>query len=151
MNRYNSRGYCRNNRNNNEKNCKKTDFGASPYVVNIASVVSQNNAFRSTLWTGECLQMAIMCIPVGCEIGAEIHPRTDQYLFIQEGQGMVKMGSCENSITLEQCVSCGCGIFVPAGTWHNLLNTGECPLKLLSIYAPPEHEFGTVQQNPPCE
>ena len=86
-----------------------------------------------------------MCIPVGGEIGVEVHPNTDQFLRIESGNGTVMMGPAKDRLK-DQCQICdGYAIFVPAGTWHNVVNTGNCPLKLYTVYAPPHHPHGTIQ------
>jgi len=85
-----------------------------------------------------------MTIPVGGDIGLEVHPDTDQFLRIEKGQGIVQMGSSRNRLTTHQPALEGFAIFVPAGTWHNLTNIGNEPLHLYSIYAPPHHPHGTV-------
>ncbi|MGN1081229.1 MAG: cupin domain-containing protein [Acutalibacteraceae bacterium] len=87
-----------------------------------------------------------MCIPSGGEIGLEMHADTDQFLRLESGNGIVKMGSCSENLTLRKCIGAGSAVFVPAGTWHNIINTGCCPLKIYSIYAPPKHPHGTIHQ-----
>lgn len=120
------------------------DYGRQPFVVNIHKAAKQNNTFRTALWTGSHLQVTLMSINVGEDIGLEIHPTVDQFLRIEDGQGIVKMGQTKNNLNFEQRVHDDDAIMVPAGTWHNVINTGNKPLKLYSIYAPPEHPFGTV-------
>lgn len=120
------------------------DYGKQPFVVNIEEAAERNRAFRRALWTGDYLQVTLMSIGVGEEIGLEIHSDLDQFLRIEEGQGMVLMGRSRNQLDLQQAVREDYAIIVPAGTWHNLINTGNQPLKLYSIYAPPNHPFGTV-------
>jgi mannose-6-phosphate isomerase-like protein (cupin superfamily) len=85
-----------------------------------------------------------MTIPVGSEIGLEMHSDVDQFLRLEQGQGLVMMGDREDCLNYRSNVSDDFAIFIPAGTWHNLLNTGTQPIKLYSIYAPPEHPPGTV-------
>ena len=85
-----------------------------------------------------------MCIPVRGEIGVEMHPDTDQFLRVEEGQGVVRMGRSRNQLDIQCRMNPGDAVFVPGGTWHNLFNTGNCPLKLSSFYAPPQHPKGTV-------
>lgn len=122
------------------------DYGPNPCVINIAEMAMQNQNFRSTIWTGCHLQMTLMCIP-GCgDIGLEMHEHVDQFLRIEQGQGMVKMGSSRCRQDIQQCVCKGDVIFVPAGTWHNIINTGRGDLKISSIYAPPNHRMGTVHR-----
>ncbi|WP_174612998.1 cupin domain-containing protein [Virgibacillus ihumii] len=120
------------------------DYGNEPYVVNIEEAAEQNRNFRTTLWTGDHLQLTVMSIDVGEDIGLEIHPDVDQFLRIEEGQGIVRMGSSKEDLYFERMVGEDYAIVVPAGKWHNLINTGRRPLKLYTIYAPPEHPFGTV-------
>ncbi|RNA68572.1 cupin domain-containing protein [Alteribacter keqinensis] len=122
------------------------DYGQTPYVVDIEEIVKQNDTFRTALWTGEHLQLTLMSIEVGESIGLEVHPDVDQFLRIEEGEGLVQMGDSEDNLTFETKASSDYAIFVPAGKWHNLTNTGDVPLKLYTIYAPPEHPFGTVQK-----
>ena len=123
-----------------------TDHGPEPYVVNIDEATKQNNTFRTALWTGEHLQLTLMSINVGDDIGLEIHPDTDQFLRIEQGQGLVMMGKNRENLNYQRQVRKDYAIFVPAGTWHNVINTGGIPLKLYSIYAPPKHPRGTVQR-----
>jgi mannose-6-phosphate isomerase-like protein (cupin superfamily) len=120
------------------------DYGSNPFVVNINEATKQNDTFRTALWTGEHLQVTLMSIDVGEDIGLEMHPDVDQFLRIEQGQGMVRMGKNKNNLNFERNVYDDSAIFIPAGTWHNLTNTGNTPLKLYSIYAPPNHLFGTV-------
>ena len=123
-----------------------TDFGPNPFVVDISKATVNNNTFRTALWTGNHLQLTLMSIPVGESIGLEVHPNVDQFLRIEEGQGIVKMGNSKDNLYYKQLVFNDFAIFIPAGIWHNLTNTGNKPLKLYSIYAPPNHPWGTVQQ-----
>ncbi|SDJ14346.1 cupin domain-containing protein [Alteribacillus bidgolensis] len=122
------------------------DYGTEPFVVNIDEVTKQNNTFRTALWTGDHLQVTVMSINVGGDIGLEVHPTVDQFLRIEEGQGVVQMGDTKDHLDFEKRVYDDYAIMVPAGTWHNITNTGNKPLKLYTIYAPPEHPFGTVHQ-----
>ena len=87
-----------------------------------------------------------MAIPVGEDIGLEIHHDHDQFLCAEEGQGLAQMGDQQDHLYFSQPVFDNSAVFVPAGTWHNVTNTGNKPLKLYSIYAPPEHPYGTVHQ-----
>ncbi|MCT6922960.1 MULTISPECIES: cupin domain-containing protein [Bacillales] len=122
------------------------DYGKSPYVVNLHNATLRNQAFRRTIWTGKHLQTTLMNIRVGEDIGAERHPATDQFFYIEEGQGYVRIGDRRDHPEVERMVNPGDGIFIPAGKWHNIINIGQRPLKLFSVYAPPEHRFGTVDE-----
>lgn len=125
-------------------NSCETDHGCKPFVANIANAAQQNTNFRTAFWTGCHLQMTVMSIPVRGEIGVEMHPDTDQFLRVEEGQGVVRMGRSRNQLDIQCRMNPGDAVFVPGGTWHNLFNTGNCPLKLSSFYAPPQHPKGTV-------
>ena len=120
------------------------DYGPSPFVTDIEKATLQNRTFRTALWTGEYLQLTLMCIPVGDDIGLEIHPDHDQFIRIEQGQGLVMMGESKDNLCFRQNAYDNYAIFVPAGIWHNLVNTGCVPIKLYSIYAPPEHPRGTI-------
>jgi mannose-6-phosphate isomerase-like protein (cupin superfamily) len=121
-----------------------TDYGPKPFVVNINEATKQNNTYRTALWTGTHLQVTLMSLNVGEDIGLEIHPDVDQFLRIEQGQGIVQMGKSKDNLNFERNVYDDSAIMIPAGTWHNLTNKGNIPLKLYSIYAPPNHPFGTV-------
>lgn len=122
------------------------DYGPCPFVINIEEAAKQNDYFRLALWTGKYLQLTLMSINVGDDIGLEMHPDVDQFLRIEQGQGIVLMGNRKDCLTFRRRVCDGYAIFVPAGTWHNVINIGSVPLKLYSIYAPPQHPHGTVHR-----
>ncbi|AJD89774.1 hypothetical protein JMA_04570 [Jeotgalibacillus malaysiensis] len=79
-------------------------------------------------------------------VGLEMHPNLDQFLRVEQGQGFVQMGAEKDALNYMSHVFDDCAIVIPAGTWHNLTNTGCVPLKLYSIYAPPNHPYGTVHR-----
>ncbi|AGC68820.1 cupin 2 barrel domain-containing protein [Thermoclostridium stercorarium subsp. stercorarium DSM 8532] len=122
------------------------DYGPEPFVINIERATKQNNTFRTALWTGKYMQLTLMSIGVGEDIGLEIHPNVDQFIRIEEGTGLVKMGDSKHNLNYQKDVSDGYIIIIPAGKWHNIINTGNRPLKLYSIYAPPQHPRGTVHE-----
>lgn len=122
------------------------DYGPEPFAIDINKATIQNENFRTALWTGEHLQVTLMSIPVGGEIGLENHPNLDQFIRIEEGEGIVKMGDSKNNLDFQERVYDDFAFIIPANTWHNLVNTGDVPIKLYSIYAPPQHPFGTVHK-----
>ncbi len=122
------------------------DYGTEAFVIDIEEATTGNNTFRTALWTGDYLQVTVMSIDVGDDIGLEIHPDHDQFLRIEEGEGFVQMGDQRDQLDFEENVYDDYAIMVPAGKWHNVTNTGNIPLKLYSIYAPPEHPYGTVHK-----
>ena len=116
------------------KDCSNTkvDYGGEPLVININKATKENPFYRLTLWTGEHLQV--------------IHPEVDQFIRLESGFGLVKMGKCKNNLSETFKINGNFAVIVPAGTWHNIINIGNTPLKLYSIYAPPQHPFGTVHK-----
>ncbi len=125
---------------------RQTDFGPNPYTVNVEQAACVNENFRTAVWTGCHLQMTVMCIPPCGEIGMEMHPDTDQMVRIEQGCAMVRMGRNRCRQELQRNLGNGDAVFIPAGTWHNIVNIGRCPLKVSSVYAPPNHPRGTVQR-----
>ncbi|WP_204702458.1 cupin domain-containing protein [Halanaerobacter jeridensis] len=125
---------------------KLKDYGLCPFVINIQEATRQNDYFRIALWTGEYLQLTLMSINPGDDIGLELHSNLDQFIRIEQGRGTVMMGDRKKQLDFKAEVYPGYAIFIPAGKWHNLVNTGRKPLKLYSIYAPPEHPRGTIHK-----
>ena len=124
----------------------RTDHGPNPYVLDIEATTVENEAFRDTLWTGQFLQMTVMAIPAGGEIGAEVHEDHDQFLRLEAGRGRIMIGESEDNLDIDQEVEDDLAIIVPAGKWHNFVNEGEETVKLYSIYAAPDHVKGTFHQ-----
>ncbi len=121
-----------------------TDEGANPFVTNIESDTLGNGNYRTTRWTGTNLQMTLMSIEPGHDIGLEVHEDGDQFLRVEAGTARVQMGPTREDLSFDREVGDDWAILVPAGTWHNVTNIGDEPLKVYAIYGPPEHEHGTV-------
>ncbi len=122
------------------------DYGGNPFVININEATKQNNTYRTAIWTGNHLQVTLMSLNVGEDIGLEVHPNVDQFLRVEQGQGIVQMGKDRYNLSFQRRIFDDSAIMIPAGMWHNVTNTGNVPLKLYSIYAPPNHPFGTVHR-----
>lgn len=120
------------------------DEGPNPYVVDIEAATLENDRYRTTLWTGSNLQMTVMSIDPGHDIGLEVHEHGDQFLRVEQGRARVQMGPAEDDLSFDREVGDDWVILVPAGTWHNVTNIGDEPLKVYALYAPPEHAHGTV-------
>ena len=112
-----------------------------PYVNNIETETLGNDFFRKEVFTGKFIQMTLMCIQPGEDIGDEIHPDTDQFLRIEQGVGKAIIGDKEYPVSDDFV------IIIPAGMHHNVINTGDVPLKIYSLYAPAEHPKGTVHKD----
>ena len=122
------------------------DQGKKPYVIDIEKETLDNTNFRTTMWTGEHIQLTVMEIPVGGDIGLEVHEDTDQFLRIEQGKGRCEMGPSKDDLNFVKEVEDDFAIFGPAGAWHNVTNIGEEPLKLYTIYGPADHLPGTVHK-----
>lgn len=121
-----------------------SDHGREPYVTDIEEATLSNTNFRSTVWTGAHLQLTVMSISVGGDIGLEVHPDNDQFLRVEQGRGRVQMGSSKDNLSFDKEVEDDWVILVPAGTWHNVTNIGDSELKVYALYGPPDHKPGTV-------
>ena len=133
--------------NRNSYGCRTPDirdYGSEPLIVNIDCFTKQNPYYRTALWTGKHLQVTLMSIPVHGDIGLEIHSDVDQFIRIEDGCALVMMGKNKTLLNYQQRVSSNYAVIIPAGTWHNIINIGNTPLKLYSIYAPPQHPSGTA-------
>ena len=112
------------------------------YVTNIESRTLENENYREVLFTGPAIQLVLMAIGPGDEIGLETHDDVDQFIRVEAGQGKAILDGREHA--LED----GSAVVIPAGTAHNIVNVSTSePLKLYSIYSPPEHPDGTVHRN----
>ena len=115
-------------------------------LINIHREVCSNNYFRKEIWTGEHLQITVMSIPVGGEIGLEMHDNLDQFIRVERGSADVFMGKNKHDVRFIGCVNPNYAILIPADTWHNIINNSNIPLKVYSIYAPPQHPVGTIHK-----
>jgi mannose-6-phosphate isomerase-like protein (cupin superfamily) len=116
------------------------------WVEDIERATLENENFRTVLHTDARLQLTVMRLQPGEDIGRERHPQTDQFLRIESGTGRVEFGRSEDAVDESHDVEDDWAIVVPAGVWHNVVNTGDGDLKLYSLYAPPEHPDGTVHR-----
>jgi len=112
-----------------------------PYINNIEKEAMENNYFRKEIFTGTHMQMTVMSLDAGEDIGVETHPHIDQFLRVEQGSGIVSIDDKEYSIENNF------GIIIPAGSKHNVTNTGDTTMKLYSIYTPPAHPVGTIHKD----
>jgi mannose-6-phosphate isomerase-like protein (cupin superfamily) len=116
------------------------------WVGDIERQTLENGTFRTVLFTGSHQQLTVMRLTPGEDIGLEMHPNTDQFLRIESGNARVEFGKTKDAIDETHDVEDDWAIIVPAGTWHNVVNTGDGDVRLYSLYAPPEHPDGTVHR-----
>jgi mannose-6-phosphate isomerase-like protein (cupin superfamily) len=109
------------------------------FCDDIEKLTTANGDFRRVLYTGHHLQLVVMTLQPGDEIGSEVHEDRDQFFRIEDGEGVVVIDGKENA------VEDGSAVIVPAGARHNVINRGSAPLKLYTLYGPPEHKDGVVQ------
>ena len=110
------------------------------FCEDIEDLTVENKDFRRVLYTGEHLQLVVMSLEPGEEIGEEVHPDRDQFFRIEEGEGVIVIDGQENRVEDDFAV------IVPAGARHNVRNTGDEPLRFYTIYGPPEHKDGIVHR-----
>jgi mannose-6-phosphate isomerase-like protein (cupin superfamily) len=108
------------------------------FVADIEELTEENTDFRRVLYTGKNLQLVLMAIEPGEEIGEEVHEDRDQFFRVEKGKGEVVIDGNRSKVKSDDAV------IVPAGARHNIVNTGNKPLQLYTLYAPPEHRDGTV-------
>lgn len=108
------------------------------FVADIEKLTEENSDFRRVLYTGKNLQLVLMALQPGEEIGEEVHDDRDQFFRVEKGKGEVRIDGNRSTIKSDDA------IIVPAGARHNVVNTGDKPLRLYTLYAPPEHREGTV-------
>ncbi|MBQ9369808.1 MAG: cupin domain-containing protein [Clostridia bacterium] len=118
----------------------------APAIINIHKATLCNDWYRREIWTGKHLQITVMCIPAGGEIGLEVHEDLDQFLRVEYGVGSVYVGTEKKNVSYLGEADASSAIVIPAGTYHNVLNRRNVPLKLYSVYAPPKHPVGTAQR-----
>jgi mannose-6-phosphate isomerase-like protein (cupin superfamily) len=116
------------------------------WVGNIERTTLENGTFRTVVFTGEHAQLTAMRLPPGEDIGREVHPSTDQLIRIEEGRARVEFGTTEERVDATYDIETDWAIVVPAGVWHNVINTGTEDLKLSSLYSPPVHPAGTIHR-----
>lgn len=109
------------------------------FVQNIEKIAITNQDFRQVLYTAKNCQLVVMSLKAKEEIGMEVH-KLDQFFRVEEGHGEAILNGVHTSI------SAGFAVLIPAGTNHNIINTGEGPLKLYTLYAPPNHRDGVVHR-----
>lgn len=113
------------------------------FVDDIETLTKENNSFRKVLYTGQHIQLVLMALQPGEEIGKEVHEDRDQFFRFETGRGQVLIDGTAHPVKSDD------GVIVPAGAEHNVINAGSDVLRLYTIYGPPEHIEGTIHQTKP--
>lgn len=122
------------------------DVGPECQSFNLEQATRENKNYRTVAWSGRYLQVTLMSIPVGGDIGLEMHPDTDQFLRLDAGRGRAQIGSSKDKLTFDKEVSDGWCVLIPAGAWHNVTNIGDDPMQVYAIYAPAHHKPGKIHK-----
>ncbi len=120
------------------------DIGPNPQSFDLETETIENTNYRTVAWSGKYLQVTLMSIPVGGDIGLEKHPETDQFIRLDKGRGRAQMGLDKDNLTFDQEVADGWCVLIPAGSWHNVTNIGDEPMQVYTIYAPQHHAPGKI-------
>lgn len=121
------------------------DVGPKPSSFDLETATRENEHYRAVAWSGKYLQVTLMSIPVGESIGLEAQELVGLGVRLDAGRGRVMMGPSKDELTFEQDVTDGWCALIPAGTWHDVVNTGDEPMRLYAVYAPVHHAAGKVQ------
>jgi mannose-6-phosphate isomerase-like protein (cupin superfamily) len=116
------------------------------WVGDIEQATLDNTTFRTVLFTATHTQLTVMRLGPGEDIGREAHPNLDQFIRVEQGRARVEFGRTEGRIDETHEVEDDWAIVIPAGVWHNVINTGTAELKLYSLYSPPAHAASTVHR-----
>lgn len=114
------------------------------WTGNIETMTLENTNFRTVVYTGSHAQLTLMSVEPGEDIGWECHAHVDQFLRLEQGTARLELGSTENVVDERHEIGADWAMIIPAGTWHNVVNTGADDLRLYSLYSPPEHPPGTI-------
>lgn len=110
------------------------------FVDDIEKLTKENSDFRRVLYTGKYVQLVLMALQPGEEIGEEVHEDGDQFFRVEDGEGVVVIDGTRHEIEDDDA------IVVPAGARHNVINTGDEPLRFYTLYGPPEHRDGVIHK-----
>lgn len=116
------------------------------WVGDIEESTLSNSTFRTVVFTATKMQLTVMSLAPGEEIGLEMHDDVDQFIRVEQGRARVTFGPTAGEVAETHDVEDDWALVIPAGTWHNVVNSGDSHLKLYSLYSPPEHPDGTVHR-----
>ncbi len=114
------------------------------WTGDIEALTTKNTTFRTVVYTGVHTQLTLMSIPPGGDVGWERHGHLDQFLRLEQGTARLELGVAEDHVDERHDIAADWALIIPAGVWHNVVNTGSDDVKLYSLYSPPEHAPGTI-------
>ena len=114
------------------------------WVGDIKTLTRENTNFRTVLYTAANLQLTVMCLATGEEVGMEMHDHLDQFIRVESGSARVTLGPSADEVEIAHDIADDWAMIIPAGTWHNVINTGLAELRFYSLYGPPQHPDGAV-------
>jgi mannose-6-phosphate isomerase-like protein (cupin superfamily) len=120
--------------------------GALGWVDDVERATLDNDTFRTVLFTGQHLQLTVMRLAPGEDVGLEVHPQHDQFVRLEAGTARLDLGLDRDEVAESRKLGPDWACIIPAGVWHNIVNVGADDVKLYSLYAPPEHPPGTVHR-----
>jgi mannose-6-phosphate isomerase-like protein (cupin superfamily) len=116
------------------------------YVTDLGRDTIANDLFFTTRWTSKNMQIPLMSVPVGSDIGIDMHQNSDKIFYIVRGNAFVVMGNCQECLTMQVQAYEGYAITVPARTWHNVINIGQIDLKMFAVFAPALYSSNAVYE-----
>lgn len=122
------------------------DEGKKPWIIDIEEATMDNTDYRMAVWTGKYMQLVLMSLEPGEEIALELHSGNDQFLRIESGVARVLMGKEKDNLSFDKTIGDDWIMMIPAGYWHKIINVGQEPLKVYTLYGLPVHEAGTVHE-----
>lgn len=122
------------------------DEGKKPWIIDIEEATLDNSHYRMAVWTGKDMQLVLMSLEPGDEIDLELHSENDQFIRIESGVARVLMGEEKDDLTFDKTIDHDWITMIPAGYWHKIVNVGQEPLKIYTLYGPPQHDTGTVHE-----
>ena len=123
-----------------------TDKGNEPALFNLCREARMNESYRKAIWTGKYMQLTLMTLEPGEDTGVEMHEGGEQLLRVEEGEAIISMGKSPDSLEPSRRLGACSAALIPSGTYHLIKSVGVYPLRLTSIYAPPAHRWGTVDE-----
>lgn len=111
------------------------NYKIEPISFNVSKMTYDNTMFQRVIWVGKYMKIVLNSIPVGSSLGVKIHNDMDQFIQVVVGNGIIRLGDNSSNLNMESMLTNNASVVIPSGKWHNIINTGNMPLKIYSIYA----------------